>query len=381
MDHQENLSPSTPNTPTWPTPPTITPSPKPTSADGVFIGRFGLRAGWGIAIFLPLFVLIIVISSLAIMAAQGKLKPLIAQSMANAQAQKNHTAPPAVAPAPKPTNEPAIMKAKSSFINESLQFGALAFVTLILSKIERRRMAVFGLGKYNFGQIVPGALIGLISLSVLVGILHLGHFLAFDYLAIHGIDILLYAVKWSLVFLFVGFFEEYLFRGYLQYTLMRGLYGLGEKISLPHARAIAFWLASSILSGLFALTHLGNSGENGMGICMVFLAGVVFSYALWKTGSLWWAIGFHWTWDWAQSFLYGVPDSGNLSVGRLLQTHPTGKLLLSGGIDGPEGSVFVIPVLLLVMVVIYFTRAGAQPPLEPLPPVVETPSESQPLIA
>jgi hypothetical protein len=70
-------------------------------------------------------------------------------------------------------------------------------------------------------------------------------------------------------------------------------------------------------------------------------------------------------WDWAQSFLFGVPDSGNVSAGRLFFTHPVGDTLYSGGVDGPEGSVYVIPVMLLVGLIIRFTTApGQQPPLE-----------------
>jgi len=33
------------------------------------------------------------------------------------------------------------------------------------------------------------------------------------------------------------------------------------------------------------------------------LVGLLFSYSLWRSGSLWWAIGAHASWDWAQSFL------------------------------------------------------------------------------
>ena len=70
-------------------------------------------------------------------------------------------------------------------------------------------------------------------------------------------------------------------------------------------------------------------------------------------------------WDWAQSFLYGVPDSGGLVQGRLFATHALGNPLLSGGTDGPEGSVLCIPILLLViLVLVFFTRPSSQPPLE-----------------
>ena len=97
------------------------------------------------------------------------------------------------------------------------------------------------------------------------------------------------------------------------------------------------------------------------------MAGILFSYALWHTGSLWWGVGFHMAWDWGQSFLFGVPDSGALSAGRLFATHAAGRTLLSGGVDGPEGSLLLIPVFLLMFLAIRMQPRGAQPPVEPLP--------------
>ncbi len=82
---------------------------------------------------------------------------------------------------------------------------------------------------------------------------------------------------------------------------------------------------------------------------------MVFCLSLWRTGSLWWAIGFHTSWDWAQSFLYGVADSGIIAQHHLLATHPAGKSLLSGGATGPEGSIFVLAILTLIAVIILFT--------------------------
>ena len=80
-----------------------------------------------------------------------------------------------------------------------------------------------------------------------------------------------------------------------------------------------------------------------------------------------WAIGLHMAWDWAQSFLYGVPDSGQLVQGRLFATHPSGNPMLSGGTVGPEGSVLLVPVLALVLVVLFYTHPSPQPPLETKP--------------
>jgi membrane protease YdiL (CAAX protease family) len=213
------------------------------------------------------------------------------------------------------------------------------------------------------GDLLPGAFWGVVSLSALIGILHALHLLVFDGIALHGIALLRFGLEWLVMFLVVGFAEEYLMRGYLQFTLTRGFYGLGGGPESKQ-RAVAFWCAAVVMSALFACAHLGNGGENFVGLFMVFIAGIVFSYALWRTGSLWWGIGFHMAWDWAQSFLWGVPDSGSLSYGRLMNTHPVGKVFLSGGSDGPEGSIFVIPIMLLVLLAIRTAKPGVQPPLE-----------------
>jgi hypothetical protein len=51
--------------------------------------------------------------------------------------------------------------------------------------------------------------------------------------------------------------------------------------------------------------------------------------------------------------------------GRLFATHAMGNPLLSGGTDGPEGSVFCIPILLLVIAVLFlFTQPSPQPEME-----------------
>jgi hypothetical protein len=90
------------------------------------------------------------------------------------------------------------------------------------------------------------------------------------------------------------------------------------------------------------------------GLFAVGLFGLTFIFSLWRTGSLWWAIGAHTSWNWAQSFLYGVGDSGNMIRYHLLASHPIGQPLLSGGTTGPEGSIFVLPTLALLAVAAFF---------------------------
>lgn len=328
----------------------------------IFFGRFGLRAGWSMAIFILIVGILTVLSGFFAVAATGHLKEFM---VARAQAQAHPQAP-------KPTLpfQPALV-----IVQDGLSFLGMLGLCWFFSRAERRRLGVYGIGTSRRSDFFPGAFWGLVALSALVLLLRSLHLLYFDARLLAGPALFLYAAKWLFAFLLVGFSEEYMLRGYLQFTLTRGVFCLAEKISPPNTRLVAFWIAAVIMSLVFGILHLGNAGENALGIGQVVLVGLIFSYVLWRTGSLWWTIGFHMTWDWAQSFLYGVPDSGNLSVGRLFQTHIAGKPLLSGGVDGPEGSILCIPILLLVVLVVRFTtKPGKQPPLEPTPTLHPTPT-------
>lgn len=308
-----------------------TATPTPPARQGlayIFIGPEGLRAGWSLLLFVAIFSLI---------AAGVYLFP----------------------PASKAPSASAPIQSIRLAIGEAVAFASLVVSAFIVSLVERRPFACYGLGRMHMlPDLLRGAAWGLVMLSLLVGALALSGALVFDGLAEHGAAALLYAVEWLVAFLFVGLLEEFLFRGFLQFTLARGVAGIVRAISPGNARArtIGFWVSAMVFSVvLFALAHVGNGGETLLGIVSVSLAGIVFVYVLYRTGSLWWAIGFHTAWDWAQSFLYGVADSGQVSEGRLFATHPAGAALLSGGPTGPEGSILVIPTLLLTAAVIYRT--------------------------
>ena len=361
MDATNNLDSLTPPA-SWPSPP---PPPTPPS-NTLFFGRFGLRAGYGMAIFIAGFALLTIVGGLFAVAATGHLHEVM-------QAQSYAATHPGT-PKPKVHIDFVPMM---PIVSDGITFLGLLGLCWFFSRGERRPLSSYGIGKNRLTDILPGALWGLIMMGILIFVLHAAHFLIFDGQNLHGISILIYGLKWLLAFLFVGFSEEYTFRGYLQFTLMRGVWGLAEKFSSTNTRAIAFWIAATLLSLLFALAHTGNGGETFFGLVQVFLAGIAFAYALWRTGSLWWGIGFHMTWDWAQSYLFGVADSGNISIGRLFITHPQGKPILSGGPDGPEGSIFASVALLLTILVIHFTtRPGPQPAIEQLPIPGELPTPS-----
>ncbi len=83
-------------------------------------------------------------------------------------------------------------------------------------------------------------------LSVLIFILHALHLLVFDERLLTTSAALAYGIKWLVAFLMVGLSEEYMLRGYLQYTLTRGLFGLGAAISPARAQPTAFCIPAFI---------------------------------------------------------------------------------------------------------------------------------------
>jgi hypothetical protein len=133
----------------------------------------------------------------------------------------------------------------------------------------------------------------------------------------------------------VGFSEEGMFRCYFLFTLRRGL------MESP----LGFWLAALGSSLLFAAAHTGNGGESAFGVFCTGAIGFVFCMSVRYTGSLWWAIGYHAAWDWAQTFFYGTADSGLVAKGHYMTAAAAGNPLWSGGSVGPEGSLLIAPVI------------------------------------
>jgi membrane protease YdiL (CAAX protease family) len=307
------------------------PAPPPSALRNIFIGKDGLRAGWSLLIFILLF------------AAMGFCTRLIMQKFY-----------PALGHSPKPGME---VPASFMFFGEMIPFLIVLVVTCILSKIEHRPNSVYGLGgTRKLGHFLAGLCWGVACLSILIFTLWKTGLLVFDGRLLFGGDILRYGAIWLVGFLLVGLLEEYLTRGYLQFTLTRGLAGLYQWIfKTRHSQALGFWTAAIIFSILFGLGHGHNPGESPIGLLSAGLAAMVFCFSLWRTGSLWWAVGFHTTWDWGQSFLYGVADSGMMAQHHLLATHPVGAPILSGGATGPEGSIYILAVLAFAALIILFT--------------------------
>ena len=305
--------------PTDPQLPTIYRANPPSALHTIFFGDDGLRAGWGLLLFAVIY--------LIIETALYRLSLAVGLTF-------------------HPPGPHGLITPQFTLWDEGLSAATILLTTFIMMLIERRSLSAYGLARIRPAlNLVEGAAWGLGFISLLVGLLVLSGLLVFDGRDLSGSSALRYAFVWLAAFILVGIHEELFFRGYMQATLARGLAGIYEALGIAPSRTGGFWTAAIILSFGFGLVHTTNPGESPVGVFAAGLVGLVFCLSLWRTGTLWWAIGFHIIWDWAESYLYGAYDSGLLSQGRLLATHPQGSVILSGGLTGPEGSLFIIPIL------------------------------------
>jgi uncharacterized protein len=214
-------------------------------------------------------------------------------------------------------------------------YALLVFAaTWVMARFERRSVFSYGFDTHGaLSLLLTGAACGFVSLSTLVGALWLHGSLSIDHVTSTGVSrVCVHAAAAGVIFLLVGLMEESAHRGYVQFTL---------------TRAIGFWWAALILSAAFGLGHAHKSMETLSGLMGIGLGALLFSLSLWYTKSLYWAVGFHAAWDWGQVFLYGW---GEPVAGHLMTTRAIGSPLWSGGTAGAEGSVLMLPLLVLLLI-------------------------------
>jgi membrane protease YdiL (CAAX protease family) len=238
---------------------------------------------------------------------------------------------------------------------EAVHFALIVGLTVLLARMERSSWQSYGLPfreafQANFWV---GLLLGLAEASVLIGLIEVFGGFSLEGWALRGGTILRWGLFHFVLFVLVGLYEEFLFRGYPQVAL---------------SKLIGFWPAAIALSIGFGLVHKANQGENWIGVASVMLVGLLFAFTLKRTGNLWYAVGLHAGFDWAQSFIYSVPDSGEVLRGHLWNSSLHGPDWLTGGSVGPEGSVFCFLTMGLQFLVVSWLFPAHQAETLPNPP-------------
>jgi membrane protease YdiL (CAAX protease family) len=334
----------------------------------LFLGPNGLRAGWSIAFATSLFY---------------ALRFVVGTVFATLNL----------------IDDNSVLTASSAIVQELIPFIAMFGAVAAIARIEGRSMFSYNLtGPRRFRYFLLGAVSGFAVLSALIAVLGAGGWMRFGPSAQPGFTAIRFALLWGCAFLLVGCVEEGTFRCYILSTLTRGLnfwwalaavaglcvwptidrsasqstwgvyvialLGLFPCLYLykrVEARS-AFWQAALVTSTAFGLIHTYNHGENAIGIFAAAAIGFTWCASIRVTGSAFWAIGCHAAWDWGETFFYGAADSGLPSNGHLFTAVPAGNPLLSGGVDGPEGSLLIIGAILFLLGLIYaapwMLRAG-----------------------
>jgi uncharacterized protein len=294
-------------------------------AKRVFFGAQGLRGGWRVLVFFVLLAGLVFCSVPAVRAV--------------VHAIGLHNPPGAITPG-------------ISLIGEIFLFLSVMIAAGVMGRFERRGFGAYGLPLREgfLKRFLSGSIWGIVPLAVLLVILRDLGALDFSGPELPAIDLLRFGTEWALMFILTGVFEEFAVRGYPQFTL---------------TRSVGFWPAAVITSLILSVAHVGNSGEAILGLIAIVADGLLTCLMLRRTGDLWFPIGFHFSWDYAESFIFGVPDSGNVATGHLLSTHMHGSKWLTGGSVGPEGSVLVFFVMGLTVLAFHYAYPKQELRLDP----------------
>lgn len=217
---------------------------------------------------------------------------------------------------------------------------------------ERRRVDSYGLPvKRAFSrQTLEGVAAGLIMAgAVALGMMALGG-MQVKGLGGAGSALVLSAMAWLGANVCVGVAEEFWFRSYFQQTLWK---------------SIGFWPSAIVIALIFTAEHyFFKEGENLRDVVTLVSLSLLLSYSMLRTGTLWFAVGFHFAFDYMQLFVIGTPNGTRLPAGRLLDVSFNGPLWLTGGLLGTEASLLMYPAIALLWVYVWW-RYRANPLLRP----------------
>ena len=250
-----------------------------------------LRSGWKFAVYLGLFLIIWVVSGVAV-------------SMFYAKSNLGES------------------QLTLLMLNEiALLVPAIAAMLLAVRFVDRRSFEVFGVGFLPHWRRDLG--VGLALASIMLATLVAGCY-AFGYVSIHwtGTQAPRPTLFATLVLLLVAAVsEELVFRGFPLQILVEGM---GE------------WPAVVTMSVIFGAVHLNNPNASLLGWVNTVLAGILLSWAYVRARSLWLPYGIHVGWNVGLGFILGFPLSG-LDLASLWTTGIAGSDTILGGGYGPEG--------------------------------------------
>lgn len=229
------------------------------------------------------------------------------------------------------------LSAPALLLIEAAGLITVLLVTGVAAILERRRIDSYGLPVSRaFGLLFwKGMLAGFLVVVFVGGAMVLSGGMQLHGLALVGTEVFSNAFLWLGAMVLVGLNEEYLFRGYALQSLWRGT---------------GFWPAAIITTAIFAGLHLTKPHENAIDIGMIFILGLALCLSVRRTGTLWWAVGWHTAFDFGQFFIIGTRNGGQSPVGHLFDVTFNGPAWINGGELGTEASLFMIPAAIVTFI-------------------------------
>ena len=219
-------------------------------------------------------------------------------------------------------------------------FGVwIAFFLNALLRKNRPLFKAYGTGLS--GNRIPELLVGLLlgfgmnGLLILFAMLHGDVHLYFDRFEIVPFFILLLAV------FIQSAAEEIMCRGFIYQRVLRTYRG-------------KFLLAVLVNGIFFGLIHMTNDGATPIAIIDIIICGIQYSAMVYYFDSLWMAMGAHAGWNFTQSILAGLPNSGNVfpySIFRLDAATASNSFFYDVGF-GVEGTIPAVIMEIAVTVAI-----------------------------
>lgn len=222
-------------------------------------------------------------------------------------------------------------------------FISLMLVSSFRKAFDRRSFKSLGFTWNGFGnERAAGFFTGILLITLMATVLWAMDLLQWFRADVEMADFLLVTV----IMVLVSMAEELVFRGYVLNNLMQ---------SMPKRTALM------IAALLFALFHSLNPNFNLIAFLNILLAGVLLGANYIYTRNLWFAIFFHFSWNFFQGPVLGFKVSG-LELPTLLEQNLKGSILLTGGDFGLEASwlaTFTMAVMILVLFVVFQRRYQA----------------------
>ena len=201
------------------------------------------------------------------------------------------------------------------------------FAYLVLTMVTESRVWPHEIKPQRILGLFKGMLLGLIMVSVCIGILALmGSYTITGFNAEYS--------PWLDIF-FMG-----VVAGVAEELMMRGaLFRLTEE-------GLGSWGAVVVSALVFGFLHLGNfSGTVWGAVAISIEAGLTFAAIYIITRSLWWCIGVHFAWNVFLGPVFGSIVSGTERQHSWFESHFSGPEILTGGAFGMEASIVSVIIL------------------------------------